>query len=120
MVGEVAGAILAVGDASPNKQGRCMPGSRVPVVSPEELIEAGPEEVLLLLADLQDEVLAAYPQLRGRLVAAGPGGIARPSRRIDAWPGSVRRPRRGSTRSSPAGPTPTRAARTSTRSPRRW
>ena len=89
MVGEVAGAILAVGDASPNKQGRCMPGSRVPVVSPEELIEAGPEEVLLLLADLQDEVLAAYPQLRGRLVAAGPGGIARPSRRIDAWPGSV-------------------------------
>ena len=71
MMGEAAGAILAVGDASPAKQGRCMPGSRVPVISPAELITANPEEVLLLLPDLHDELLATHPQLTGRITMLG-------------------------------------------------
>jgi len=71
MMGEAAGAILAVGDASPAKQGRCMPGSRVPVISPAELIAADPEEVLLLLPDLHDELLATHPQLTGRITMLG-------------------------------------------------
>ena len=71
MMGEAAGAILAVGDASPAKQGRCMPGSRVPVISPAELIAANPEEVLLLLPDLHDELLATHPQLTGRITMLG-------------------------------------------------
>ena len=89
MVTDVADAILGVGDAAPGKQGRCMPGSRIPILSPEELIDEDPEEVLLLLPDLRDEVLAAYPQLKGRLVVADPDGIALPSRDIAAWPESV-------------------------------
>ena len=89
MAGELSDAIHGIGDASPNKQGRSMPGSRVPVISPEELIAAAPEEVLLLLPDLRDEVLAAYPQLRGRIVVAGPDGIAKPSRHINSWPESI-------------------------------
>lgn len=94
MVGEAASAIRAVGDASPSKQGRCMPGSRVPVVSPSTLLDAAPEEVLLLLPDLAEELLKAYPQLAGRIVTAGPTGVARPSRHIDEWPASVAAQRR--------------------------
>ena len=71
MVGDASGAILAVGDASPAKQGRCMPGSRVPVISPAELVAADPREVLLLLPDLHDELLATHPQLTGRLAVLG-------------------------------------------------
>jgi hypothetical protein len=32
-------------------------------------MQADPEEVLLLLSDLHDEVLATFPALRGRLVS---------------------------------------------------
>ncbi|WP_423859371.1 transferase [Arachnia propionica] len=80
MVGDAAGAILAVGDASPAKQGRCMPASRIPVISPAELVAADPREVLLLLPDLHDELLATHPSLAGRVVVpgAGPTGTPRP------------------------------------------
>ena len=71
MVGEAATAILAVGVASPAKQGRCMPGSRIPVISPAELVAADPQEVLLLLPDLHDELLATHPQLTGRITMLG-------------------------------------------------
>ena len=71
MVGDASGAILAVGDASPAKQGRCMPGSRVPVISPEALVAADPAEVLLLLPDLHDELLATHPSLAGRVAVLG-------------------------------------------------
>ena len=71
MVGDASGAILAVGDASPAKQGRCMPGSRVPVISPEALVAADPREVLLLLPDLHDELLATHPSLAGRVAVLG-------------------------------------------------
>ena len=73
MVGDAAGAILAIGDASPAKQGRCTPGSRIPVISPDELVAADPWEVLLLLPDLHDEVVAAYPQLAERITVLGAG-----------------------------------------------
>lgn len=71
MVGDASGAILAVGDASPAKQGRCMPGSRVPVISPEALVAADPAEVLLLLPDLHDELLTTHPSLAGRVAVLG-------------------------------------------------
>ena len=51
----------AVADASPAKQGLRMPGTDIPVVSPQELAERRPDAVLLFLADLMDEVRAAYP-----------------------------------------------------------
>jgi hypothetical protein len=67
-VGDAVQALTATADASPAKQRRCLPVSRIAVISPEELIAAQPDEVLLLLSDLRDEVLAAYPALTGRLV----------------------------------------------------
>jgi C-methyltransferase C-terminal domain/Putative zinc binding domain len=53
----------AVADASPAKRGRRMPGSDIPVVSPDELVAQRPDTVLLLLSDLLPEVRAAYPQI---------------------------------------------------------
>lgn len=68
MVGEAAAAVLAVGDAAPAKQGRCLPGSRIPVVSPEELLAADPDEVLLLLPELHLDLRETFPELADRLV----------------------------------------------------
>ncbi len=53
----------AIADAAPAKRGRRMPGSRVPLISPGELVEAQPDEVLLFVPDLLAEVRAALPQL---------------------------------------------------------
>lgn len=53
----------AIADAAPAKRGRRMPGSGVPLISPGELVEARPDEVLLFVPDLLAEVRAALPQL---------------------------------------------------------
>ncbi len=55
----------AVADASPAKQGMRMPGTEVPVVSPEQLAVQQPDAVLLFLADLLTEV-RALSRSRGR------------------------------------------------------
>lgn len=64
--------LAAVADASPAKQGRRMPGTNIPIVSPEKMIRANPHRVLLTLPDLLPEVSARYPQLDGRWKIAGP------------------------------------------------
>ena len=56
----------AVADASPAKQGRRMPGTDIPIVSPEELVAAKPDRVLLTLPDLFAEVNEKFPELAGR------------------------------------------------------
>src|SRR5215831_118806 len=53
----------AVADASPAKQGLRMPGTDIPVVSPERLAADQPDAVLLFLADLLTEVRAAFPHV---------------------------------------------------------
>jgi hypothetical protein len=58
--------LRAVADASPAKQGRRIPGTDVAIISPEQLIAAKPDRVMLTLPDLYDEVRRAYPQLDGR------------------------------------------------------
>ena len=58
--------VLGVADASEAKQGRCMPGTRVPIVSPDDLVAADPARVWLLLPDLRAEIEAAYPTLADR------------------------------------------------------
>lgn len=58
--------LTAVADASRTKQGRRMPGTDIPIVSPEELLDACPESVLLTLPDLLSEVSARYPALAHR------------------------------------------------------
>jgi hypothetical protein len=63
----------AVADASPAKRGLRMPGTRIPVISPAELVERLPDYVLLFVSDLMTEVRAAYPEVAangGRWVAA--------------------------------------------------
>ncbi len=54
-------------DASVAKQGRFIPGVRVPIVSPEEMLAGEPADILVLTWDLAAEVTR---QLHG----AGAGG----------------------------------------------
>jgi len=58
--------IAGVADASAAKQGRRMPGTDVPIVSPEDLVAADPDVVLLTLPDLLAEVSQRFPRLAGR------------------------------------------------------
>jgi hypothetical protein len=61
----------AVADASPAKQGRRMPGTNIPIVSPEELLAVKPDQVLLTLPDLLPEVSMRFPELEGRWTVDG-------------------------------------------------
>lgn len=58
--------IAGVADGSPAKQGRRMPDTDIPVISPAELLSAQPDVVWLTLPDLLPEVESAYPELDGR------------------------------------------------------
>jgi hypothetical protein len=76
---EVAGVgpddLVAVGDASTAKHGRALPGSRVPIVGPEELVALRPDRVLLFVPDLLEEVRADLPDVEasgGRWVVVEP------------------------------------------------
>jgi SAM-dependent methyltransferase len=55
--------LAAVADASPAKQGCRMPGTRVPVITPAELVAARPGRVLLFVPDLLAEVRRALPEV---------------------------------------------------------
>ncbi|MCU1752489.1 class I SAM-dependent methyltransferase [Pseudomonas sp. 6D_7.1_Bac1] len=64
-----------VADASPHKQGKFLPGSRIPVVSPEQLAIERPDYVLVLPWNLLQEVSQQQAQVRewgGRFVIAVP------------------------------------------------
>ena len=63
--------VKAVADGSPTKQGRRMPGTDIPIITPDELLAADPDRVLLTLADLMPEITARYPALAGRWKAHG-------------------------------------------------
>ena len=62
-------------DASPAKQGRAVPGVRVPIVSPGELAVRRPSDVLVLVWDLATEV---DPPDRGRRRLGRPLLVAHP------------------------------------------
>lgn len=64
-----------VADASPHKQGRFLPGSRIPVLAPEALREARPDVVLVLPWNLREEIVAQLAFVRdwgGRFAVAVP------------------------------------------------
>jgi hypothetical protein len=63
--------LAAVADASPAKQGRRMPGTDIPIVSPNELLAKKPDRVLLTLPDLLPEVTSRFPELDGRWTVDG-------------------------------------------------
>lgn len=47
-----------VADLAPGKRGRRIPGTAIPIVSPEELVAARPDTVAILTWDIADEVAA--------------------------------------------------------------
>jgi SAM-dependent methyltransferase len=60
--------IAMVADRNPHKQGKLLPGTHIPVVSPEELMRAKPDYVLILPWNLQEEIRR---QLHGIAVWGG-------------------------------------------------
>jgi hypothetical protein len=63
----------AIADASPAKTGLRMPGTRIPIISPKDLLARHPDAVLVFVPDLLGEVRVSYPELEaagGRWVVA--------------------------------------------------
>jgi SAM-dependent methyltransferase len=62
-------------DAAPSKQGKYLPGSHVPILSPQQLDEVRPDLLLILPWNIADEVMAQNERIRqwgGRFVTAIP------------------------------------------------
>jgi hypothetical protein len=74
LAGAHQGLVAGVADAAPAKRGRRMPGTDIPIISPQELIAAAPDRVLLTLPDLLDEVSTRLPELDGRWFVDDPRG----------------------------------------------
>ncbi len=66
-------------DKSPLKQGLYTPGTHIPVVPPERLLEDQPDYVVLLAWNFADEILEQQAEYRRRA-----GASSSPSRRF-AW-----------------------------------
>lgn len=67
--------IALVADKNPHKQDHLMPGSHIPIVSPDELVHAKPDYVLILPWNLADEIskeLVAIREWGGQFVTAIP------------------------------------------------
>jgi hypothetical protein len=67
--------LSVVADRSPHKQNTLLPGSRIPVVSPEALLAGKPDYVLILPWNLKDEIASELAELRnwgGKFVTAIP------------------------------------------------
>jgi hypothetical protein len=62
-------------DRSPHKQGRFLPGTRIPIYAPEKILETRPDYVLILPWNLKDEIAAQMSGIRewgGRFVTPIP------------------------------------------------
>ena len=72
--GVTAADILAVADRSPAKQGRLLPGSRIPVVTPDALLDLPLDDILVLPWNIGAEVAAQLRAggFRGRILTAVP------------------------------------------------
>jgi C-methyltransferase C-terminal domain/Putative zinc binding domain/Methyltransferase domain len=74
-LGASADDLLFVADRNPAKQGRLLPGSRVPIVAPDAVFEQRPDHLLILPWNLADEVAAEMVGISawgGRFVVAIP------------------------------------------------
>jgi hypothetical protein len=71
-----AGLLAGVADVSAEKQGKRMPGTDIPVITPAELVAAAPDLVLVFVSELVEEVRLALPQIEaagGRWLDVGSG-----------------------------------------------
>ena len=62
-------------DRNPHKQGRFLPGTRIPVLHPDAIFEAKPDYVLILPWNIKDEIMRKMQGIRdfgGRFVTAIP------------------------------------------------
>jgi len=67
--------IAFVADRSPAKQGKLLPGSRIPIRAPDDILQSRPDYVLILPWNLRDEIcqqLAAVRSWGGQFVTAIP------------------------------------------------
>ena len=74
-LGAPASDLLFVADRNPTKQGRLLPGSRVPIEPPEAVFQQRPDRLLILPWNLADEVaaeMAGIAEWGGRFVVAIP------------------------------------------------
>ena len=73
--GVTAADIVAVADRSPAKQGRLLPGSRIPVVTPDALLAMPLDDILVLPWNIGAEIAEQLRAggFRGRIVTAVPG-----------------------------------------------
>ena len=69
------GMIKVVADASPHKQGRFLPGSHIPVVSPEKIKDLKPDYLIIFPWNLKEEIMQQNAFIRtwgGKFVTAIP------------------------------------------------
>ncbi|MBU1219451.1 class I SAM-dependent methyltransferase [Myxococcota bacterium] len=62
-------------DAAPSKQGKLLPGSHIPIVAPEKLIEYKPDFVIIMPWNISHEVISQHSYIRdwgGKFVTAIP------------------------------------------------
>jgi SAM-dependent methyltransferase len=62
-------------DRNPGKQGRFLPGSRIPVLSPDAIAERRPDDLIILAWNLRDEIMQQMAGIRawgGRFVVLIP------------------------------------------------
>lgn len=62
-LGGAAASIRCVGDANPLKAGKLLPGTRIPIVTPQHMAALRPDVVLLLAWNLADEIAPALAKL---------------------------------------------------------
>lgn len=73
--GVTADDVVLIADASTAKHGRTMPGTRITIGSPADLVAAKPDRVLLFISDLLPEVRRAMPEVEangGKWVVVDP------------------------------------------------
>lgn len=74
LAGMGPGHVLGVADAAVAKQGCRMPGTSIPIITPQELVMARPDVVLMFVSDLLPEVREALTEIEdygGRWADAG-------------------------------------------------
>jgi hypothetical protein len=70
-----AGDIMFVADRNPHKQGHLLPGSRIPIVAPEIVLDRKPDDLIILPWNMAEEIvreMAAIQRWSGRFVIAVP------------------------------------------------
>ena len=58
------GLIRAVADASPHKQGRYLPGSHIPIVSPDDIKQLKPDYLIIIPWNIKDEIIVQNSFIR--------------------------------------------------------